>query len=235
MIFGRLTLVLAVLTSLLWAHGVAAHKAAKAPKVPRVTHKVFFDIKHGDKDLGRIVMGLYGGTVPKTVENFRALSTGVRRNGTVLEPGMGYKGSRFHRIIKDFMIQGGDFVNGDGTGSKSIYGDRFADENHKVRITGPGMLTMANGRDLNGSQFYITTGDVEWLDGNFVAFGKVLEGMDVVNAIENVSVGDNDLPQADVIIANSGELPIHGSTGSAKEPAPKELRKDFPFQKRAEL
>nr|CAG8433241.1 9542_t:CDS:2 [Entrophospora candida]CAG8479147.1 12570_t:CDS:2 [Entrophospora candida] len=156
---------------------------------------IYFDIKHGDEDLGRIVLGLFGKTVPKTAENFRALATG--------EKGYGYKGSNFHR---------GDFTKGDGTGGKSIYGDKFPDENFKLKHVTPGLLSMANaGPDTNGSQFFITTVITSWLDGRHVVFGKVLEGMDIVNKIEDVKTGQNNRPRKDVKIVDCGELPIEES------------------------
>ncbi|DBA76983.1 hypothetical protein WJX77_003955 [Trebouxia sp. C0004] len=168
--------------------------------------RVYLDIDIGGQPVGRVVIELFADIVPKTCENFRCLCTGERGVGTSGRK-LHFKHSKFHRIITNFMCQGGDFTRGDGTGGESIYGPTFADENFQLKHDGPGMLSMANaGPNTNGSQFFLCTVVCPWLDGKHVVFGKVVEGMALVRKAEATGT-QSGKPRQPVLIADSGELP----------------------------
>ncbi|KAG6910708.1 hypothetical protein DXG01_008238 [Tephrocybe rancida] len=177
---------------------MALVKDIEARGTPQGTPNAKFDIKAGNSDLGRIVFKLYDDAVPKTAKNFRELATG--------QHGYGYEGSSFHRVIPQFMLQGGDFTKGNGTGGKSIYGEKFADENFTLKHSKPGLLSMANaGKNTNGSQFFITTVVTSWLDGAHVVFGEVVEGLEIVKAIEKLGSASGKVAQK-VTITKSGTV-----------------------------
>nr|ABR23154.1 cyclophilin [Ulva fasciata] len=167
---------------------------------------VFFDTTIGSKPAGRIVMELFADVVPKTAENFRCLCTGEKGMGKSSNKPLHYKGSKFHRVIPDFMLQGGDFTRGNGTGGESIWGEKFPDENFHYKHDQAFLLSMANaGPGTNGSQFFITTVKTPWLDGKHVVFGKVIQGSEVVKAIEGVGSSSGSCSQP-VTITDCGQL-----------------------------
>ncbi|TEB25739.1 hypothetical protein FA13DRAFT_1738079 [Coprinellus micaceus] len=176
--------------------------ASSSPSTTRPI--VFMDIQIGETPAGRMKFELFSDIVPKTAENFRQMCTGEHR---VNSRPMGYKGATFHRVVQNFMCQGGDFMKGDGTGSFSIYGDKFADENFTEKHTGPGLLSMANsGPNTNGCQFFVTTAKCDFLDGKHVVFGRVIDGMLTLRKIENVPTGANNRPKLAVKITECGEM-----------------------------
>ncbi|KAK4562286.1 hypothetical protein RGQ29_004954 [Quercus rubra] len=185
-------LYLVLLIFLIFAFSNPKKSEEKAEEVPEITHRVYFDIDIEEQ----------------RQENFRALCTGEKGKGAHGKK-LHYKGTPFHRIVSGFVIQGGDIVHGDGRGFVSIYaGGTFPDENFKIKHSHAGVVSMVNsGPDSNGSQFFITTVKASWLDGEHVVFGKVIQGMDTVFAIEGGAGTYSGKPRKKVVIADSGEIP----------------------------
>ena len=172
-----------------------------------VTNKVYFDVTIDDEDAGRIVFGLFGDVVPRTVKNFVELSDGSAGKDKRGRE-MTYEGSKFHRIIPGFMAQGGDFTKGNGTGGESIYGKTFGDENFDLSFTKPYLLAMANaGPNTNGSQFFITFEVTSWLDGHHVVFGEVIEGFETVDMLEKIGT-QSGASTKHAVISACGDLAL---------------------------
>ncbi|KAF1987565.1 peptidyl-prolyl cis-trans isomerase 1 [Aulographum hederae CBS 113979] len=206
--------------------------ASAAPTCPRV----FFDITVASRPIGRVVFSLYSDIVPKTAENFRALCTGEKGVGKAGKP-LHYKHSVFHRVIKNFMVQGGDFTASNGTGGESIYGEKFEDEDFTIKHEKGFLLSMANaGPGTNGSQFFITTVPTPHLDGKHVVFGEVISGKNVVREIENLKT-TSDKPDKEAMIVDCGELTgedyekatekAPDSTGDPYEDFPEDQAEEF--------
>lgn len=191
--------------------------------------KVFLDISIGQKPIGRAIFSLYNDIVPKTAENFRALCTGEKGTGKSGAP-LHFKNCSFHRVIKNFMIQGGDFTAGNGTGGESIYGEKFEDENFDVKHTRPFLLSMANaGPGTNGSQFFVTTISTPHLDGKHVVFGELIQGKSVIRAVENTSTGENDKPVDEVVITDCGQLDTSYQVDTSKaDDGTGDIYEDYP-------
>ncbi|CAB9507725.1 cis-trans isomerase [Seminavis robusta] len=196
--------------------------ATKPEPQAEVTSKVYFDVSIDKQPAGRVVIGLYGGVVPKTAKNFETLCKGTEKKGNI---DLTYSKTTFHRIIPGFMIQGGDFTQHDGTGGLSIYGNKFEDENFQLKHTAPFILSMANaGPHTNGSQFFITTKKTPWLDGKHVVFGCVLDGFDVVNLIE-LNGSSSGRPKRRVVITKAGILEAEAGNNTKDDNAKEEKAK----------
>jgi len=203
---GKRCICISLIKKSKWDNWEYLVKCEDVPGDTTITDKVYFDMSIDGEAAGRIVMGLYGKQVPKTVDNFRALCTGEKGIGKLGKP-LHYKGCAFHRIIPSFMCQGGDFTAGDGTGGESIYGEKFPDENFKIKHARTGLLSMANaGKNTNGSQFFLTVKETPHLDGKHVVFGEVMEGYDeVVKKMEAVG-SSAGTPSKTVVIEDCGTL-----------------------------
>ena len=205
--------------------------AAKHSPVVKISNpKCFLDIRIGERSAGRVVVELFYDTVPLTCENFKQLCKGTKKSPKGVP--LAYKGSKFHRVIKNFMMQGGDFTEGNGCGGLSIYGPTFKDENFRMKHTEPGLLSMANsGKNTNGSQFFITFAECRHLDNNHVVFGKVVEGWEVCREVERLRTDRNDKPVSPVTIENCGELEASQEPKPKKQKHKKKHKKEKPIKK----
>merc|ERR1712226_368999 len=175
--------------------------------------RCFFDLESDGQPVGRVIFELFSDVCPRTCDNFRALCTGEKGLSSVTRKTLHYKGSSFHRVVKNFMVQGGDFTKGDGTGGESIYGGVFEDENFMLKHDKEFLLSMANrGKNTNGSQFFILTKPAPHLDGVHVVFGQVLQGQEIVKAIEDLETDKKDRPLQEIRIMNCGELVLKKGT-----------------------